>query len=61
MLAPLNVVESNLALLHEAELSQASGDKAAARASLDEFKKAWPNASTNEALARRIKTLGMDP
>jgi hypothetical protein len=42
MLQPVNVIESNLALLAAAELDQAAGNAAAARASLAQFDKAWP-------------------
>jgi len=61
LLAPANVVASNLALLRAAELARAVGDENAARASLESFRKAWPNATGLEPIARRLKTLGKDP
>jgi putative peptide modification system cyclase len=61
LLAPSNVIASNLALLRAAELAHAAGDEKAAHASIDAFRKAWPNAAGAEPIARRLKSLGKDP
>ncbi|HEX5123673.1 MAG TPA: putative peptide modification system cyclase, partial [Rhodanobacteraceae bacterium] len=60
LLTPLNVVESDLALLRGAELALAAGDKASARTGLDTFLKAWPEAAASEPLSSRIRTLQKD-
>ncbi len=61
MLTPLNVAESNLALLRAAELERARGNATAALASLDAFEKAWPGTGAIETLAKRVRSLRKDP
>jgi putative peptide modification system cyclase len=60
ILTPLNVAESNLALLRAAEFSNALGKKAEARQSLAAFESAWPNATQMSWLSTRLKKLGSE-
>ena len=55
MLQPANIIESNLALLSLAELSQRAGQVDQARSALARFDKAW--ASPPHFLAERLATL----
>lgn len=56
-LVPLNVAESNLALLRTAELLHASGDDTGARSALNDFLRNWPKAKNDATLASRINAL----
>ncbi len=60
-LQSLNVAESNLALLREAELSYKLGKKEQSIQYLDDFRKAWPNADQLVFLSQSINTLSKIP
>jgi len=60
-LQPLNVTESSLALLHEAELSYKLGEKEQSSKYLSDFQKAWPDADQLAFLSHRIKTILQTP
>jgi hypothetical protein len=57
ILQPLNVAESDLALLHEAELSSKLGKKDTSAQRLADFRKAWPNADQLAFLSNRLSKL----
>jgi hypothetical protein len=57
ILVPLNVVQSDLALLRQAELATALGRKSDANDHLAEFRKAWPEADRVGFVAARLKAL----
>jgi putative peptide modification system cyclase len=57
ILTPLNVVQSDLALLSAAELAAKLGRKDEAKAHLAGFRKAWPDADRIGFVAARVKTL----
>lgn len=57
MLTPFNVASSDLALLREAELSDALGDRTAAQTSLSDFLSAWPQTAKLTWLAPRLQAL----
>ncbi|HEY0179768.1 MAG TPA: putative peptide modification system cyclase, partial [Dokdonella sp.] len=57
VLRPFNVVQADLALLRSAELSTQLGDRAAAQASLDAFRKAWPAADEIAFVSARLAKL----
>ncbi|HEX5124490.1 MAG TPA: putative peptide modification system cyclase [Rhodanobacteraceae bacterium] len=57
MLTPLNVVQSDLALLTGAELAAKLNRTDEAKQQLDAFRKAWPNADRIGFVAARTKTL----
>jgi hypothetical protein len=57
LLTPFNVVESDLALLEEAQFSLALGSKADARKALDAFSRAWPDLTRAGFTAKRYKKL----
>jgi len=57
MLEPFNVAESDLALLHAAELSNALGNKGDVKKFLGAFFEAWPRAAELTWLASRLKDL----
>jgi putative peptide modification system cyclase len=63
MLLPFNVVQSDLALLGEAELHLAGGRKDQAKRQLGEFQTAWPTAGATEFVAPRVEKLrtGLSP
>ncbi|GAP64851.1 family 3 adenylate cyclase [Mizugakiibacter sediminis] len=52
---PFNVAQSNLALLRQAELLLARGQKGPARAALADFLTAWPNAGDPPSVKERIR------
>lgn len=54
---PYAVVNSDLALLRQAQLETALGDKNAARPALDSFSAIWPQAEQVPAFAARLKTI----
>ena len=54
---PLNVAESNIAVLRSAELSLALGRKDEARRSLDAFSKIWNDAAQPAAVAAEVRKL----
>jgi putative peptide modification system cyclase len=54
VMTAFNVVESNLAILRESELAQASGQSAEARAARERFNKAWPEAAKVDFIAPRL-------
>jgi putative peptide modification system cyclase len=56
-LKPLNVIESNVALLHGAELALAANDRDGARTALAQFAQAWPDPSGLPAIARRAQVV----
>ncbi|QBB69006.1 putative peptide modification system cyclase [Pseudolysobacter antarcticus] len=56
-LQPLNIAESNLALLHKAELSSKLGRKEKSLEYMADFRKAWPNANQLAFLSQRINSL----
>lgn len=60
-LQPLNVAESDLALLHEAELNKILGKKEQSAQLLSDFRKAWPNADQLAFLLTRFKNLAEAP
>jgi putative peptide modification system cyclase len=57
MLAPFDVAQSDLALLHAAQFSSASGDKTSARRSLTAFETAWPKAAQLPWLSHTLQAL----
>jgi hypothetical protein len=57
MLTPFNVVQTDLALLRQAELSAALGMPGEARRALSEFERAWPEVGAIEHLHARIAKL----
>jgi hypothetical protein len=57
ILTPLNVVQSDLALLSAAELALKLGRKDEAKTHLAEFRKAWPDADRIGFVTARIKAL----
>jgi hypothetical protein len=57
MLTPFNVVQTDLALLREAELSSALGMHDEARRALSDFERAWPEAGAIDYLRARLATL----
>lgn len=57
LLAPFNVVQSDLALLQIAEHSLALGKKKEAGAALADFRKAWPQAGDAAFVSLRIKQI----
>jgi len=57
MLMPLNVVQSDLALLRAAELSAKLGRTAEAKQQAEEFRKAWPDADRIGFVAARLRSL----
>jgi putative peptide modification system cyclase len=57
MLTPLNVVQSDLALLSGAELAAKLNRNDEAKKQLDAFRKAWPDADRIAFVAGRTKTL----
>jgi hypothetical protein len=57
MLTPFNVASSDLALLREAELSDALGDRTAAQKSLSDFLNVWPQAAQLTWLTPRLQVL----
>ena len=57
VLKPLNAIESNVALLHGAELALAANDRAGAQASFAAFAKAWPDPSGLPVVARRAQVV----
>jgi len=57
ILVPLNVVQSDLALLTAAELAAKLGKKDEAKAHLAGFRKAWPDAEHVGFVTARLKTL----
>jgi hypothetical protein len=57
MLTPLNVVQSDLALLTAAELAAKLNRNDETKKQLDAFRKAWPNADRIAFVAARTKTL----
>jgi putative peptide modification system cyclase len=57
MLKSLNVAESNLAVLDEAELAQRQGKAEAAAQRLTEFLRLWPEAELPAPLQRRVEAL----
>lgn len=54
---PFNVAQSSLAVLREAELSFALGDKKGAGTSLDSFRRIWMDAKQVDFVSRRVETL----
>lgn len=61
ILTAFNVVQSNLALLHAAELSQKAGSETQTREFLSEFDKSWPDATKLSWLAPRLQKLRAGP
>jgi tetratricopeptide (TPR) repeat protein len=57
ILTPLNVVQSDLALLSAAELAAKLGRKDEAKGHLAEFRKAWPDADRIGFVTARVKAL----
>ena len=57
ILMPLNVVQSDLALLRAAELANALGRKDEAKTHLAEFRKAWPDTQSLGFVTARLNTL----
>jgi putative peptide modification system cyclase len=57
MLMPLNVVQSDLALLRAAELSAKLGNRAESKKNADAFRAAWPDAARIGFVATRLKAL----
>ena len=54
---PYNVAQSNVALLRNAELSLASGEKAQARQFLSALRNAWPNVDAKSPLFERMENI----
>ena len=54
LLTAFNVEQSNLSLLYGAEFALTMHDYGTARAMLDEFRKAWPDAHSHPVYSRQI-------
>jgi putative peptide modification system cyclase len=54
-LTTFNVAQSDIALLHMAELSTSLGDMTEARKAIDRFQQIWPLAELPEAITARVK------